>query len=59
VAGDVKELHRLLPLVNGTEVTRQIRTRALLPHTEVLLLTTQNYQVRVGNLLRAGAEGYL
>jgi DNA-binding NarL/FixJ family response regulator len=54
---DVAVVDYSLPLVNGMEVTRQIRAR--LPKTEVLIFTMHDNQTLVGDLLKAGARGYL
>jgi DNA-binding NarL/FixJ family response regulator len=54
---DVAVLDYSLPLVNGLEVTRQIR--ALLPRTEVLIFTMHDNETLIQELLKAGARGYL
>ena len=54
---DVAVVDYSLPLVNGIEVTRQIRAR--LPKTEVLIFTMHDNQTLVEDLLKAGARGYL
>jgi len=46
-----------MPEMNGLEATRQIKTA--LPNTEVLVLTMHENEHFVGDLLRAGALGYL
>ena len=46
-----------LPLMNGAEVTRQIRTRA--PMTEVLIFTMHDSDALVGEVLHAGARAFL
>jgi DNA-binding NarL/FixJ family response regulator len=46
-----------LPLVNGFEVTRQIRAR--LPNTEVLIFTMNDNEKLIEDLLKAGARGYV
>lgn len=46
-----------LPLINGVEATRQIRAR--LPKTEVLIFTMHDTDSLIGELLAAGARGYL
>jgi len=54
---DVAVLDYSLPLVNGTEVTRQIRAR--LPNTEVLIFTMHDNEKLIEDLLKAGARGYV
>ena len=54
---DVAVLDYSLPLINGIEVTRQIR--AQLPRTEVLIFTMHDNEMLVQELLKAGARGYL
>ena len=54
---DVAVIDYSLPIVNGIEVTRQIRAR--LPKTEVLIFTMHDNQVLIEDLLKAGARGYL
>ena len=54
---DIAVLDYALPLVNGIEVTRQIRAR--LPNTEILIFTMHDNETLVRELLDAGAHGYL
>ena len=54
---DVAVLDYSLPLVNGIEATRQIRTR--LPRTEVLIFTMHDNEKVIEELVKAGARGYL
>jgi DNA-binding NarL/FixJ family response regulator len=54
---DIAVVDHSLPLVNGVEVTRQIR--ALLPKTEVLIFTMYDNEMLIQELLDAGARGYL
>jgi DNA-binding NarL/FixJ family response regulator len=54
---DVAVLDYSLPLINGVEVTRQIRAR--MPRTEVLIFTMHDNETLIGELLKAGARGYL
>ena len=54
---DVAVVDYSLPLVNGVEVTRQIRAR--LPRTEVLIFTMHDNERLIEELLEAGARGYL
>jgi len=54
---DVAILDYSLPLINGVEATRQIRAR--LPKTEVLIFTMYDNDSLIGELLAAGARGYL
>ncbi len=46
-----------LPLINGAEVTRQIRTRT--PNSEVLLFTMHEEETILQQALEAGARAYL
>lgn len=54
---DVAVLDYSLPLLNGVEVTRQIRAR--IPSIEVLIFTMHDNERLVYDLLKAGARGYL
>ena len=54
---DIAVLDYSLPLINGLEVTRQIRSR--LPKTEVLIFTMHDNETLIDQLLRAGARGYV
>jgi DNA-binding NarL/FixJ family response regulator len=54
---DVAVIDYSLPILNGVEVTRQIRRR--LPRTEVLIFTMHDNEALVTQLLQAGARGYL
>ena len=54
---DVAILDYSLPLINGVEATRQIRAR--LPKTEVLIFTMHDLDSLIGEILAAGARGYL
>ena len=54
---DVAVVDYSLPLINGIEVTRQIRAR--LPKTEVLIFTMHDTEMLIEELLKAGARGYL
>jgi DNA-binding NarL/FixJ family response regulator len=54
---DVAVVDYALPLVNGIEVTRQIR--AHLPKAEVLIFTMHDNETLILDLLQAGARGYL
>jgi DNA-binding NarL/FixJ family response regulator len=54
---DVCVVDYSLPLMNGLEVTRQIRTRG--PHSEILIFTMYDNEMLVQGLLKAGARGYL
>jgi len=53
---DVAIVDYSLPLLNGLEVTRQIRQRS--PGTEVIIFTMHEHNL-IRDLLRAGALGYL
>jgi DNA-binding NarL/FixJ family response regulator len=54
---DVVVLDYALPLVNGIEATRQIRTRV--PGAEVLIFTMHDTATLVREVLEAGARGFL
>jgi DNA-binding NarL/FixJ family response regulator len=54
---DIAVVDYSLPLINGIEVTRQIRER--LPKTEVLIFTMHDTEMVVEELVKAGARGYL
>ena len=54
---DIAVVDYSMPLVNGLEVTRQIRSR--LPRTEVLIFTMHDSESVIEDLLRAGAKGYV
>jgi DNA-binding NarL/FixJ family response regulator len=55
-APDVAIVDYSLPVLNGVEVTRQIRQRS--PSTEVIIFTHDNNSL-IHDLLQAGALGYL
>ena len=54
---DIAVIDYLLPLVNGVEVTRQIRAR--LRKTEVLVFANDDSEALIAAPLKAGARGYL
>jgi DNA-binding NarL/FixJ family response regulator len=54
---DVAVIDYSLPLINGLEVTRQIRAGS--PRTEVLAFTMHDNESLIMDLLQAGARGYL
>ena len=54
---DICILDHSLPLMNGLEVTRQIRARV--PKSEILIFTMHENEQLVQELLQAGARGYL
>ena len=54
---DVAVIDYALPLINGIEVTRQIRRR--LPRTEILIFTMHDNEALIGEVLSAGARGFL
>ena len=54
---DIAVVDYSLPLINGIEVTRQIRAR--LPKTEVLIFTMHDTEAVMEQLVKAGARGYL
>jgi DNA-binding NarL/FixJ family response regulator len=57
VAPDVAIVDYSLPVLNGVEVTRQIRQRS--PGTEVIIFTMHDNNSLIHDLLQAGALGYL
>jgi DNA-binding NarL/FixJ family response regulator len=54
---DIAIVDYSLPIMNGVEVTRQIRARV--PSAEVLIFTMHDSDVLLGELLEAGARAYL
>lgn len=54
---DVAIVDYALPLLNGAEVTRQVRLRN--PQTEVIIFTMHDNSNLIHELLQAGALGYL
>ncbi len=56
-APDIAIIDYSLPIMNGVEATRQIRAR--LPTTEILIFTMHDSDALIGELLEAGARGYL
>ena len=54
---DVAIVDYSLPMMNGVEVTRQIRARV--PTAEVLIFTMYDSDVLIGEVLEAGARAYL
>ena len=54
---DIVVIDYSLPMLNGTEVTREIRSR--LPKTEVLIFTMHDNERLIEDLLSAGARGYV
>jgi DNA-binding NarL/FixJ family response regulator len=54
---DVAIIDYSLPVMNGVEVTREICARD--PNVEVLIFTMHERDALVGELLEAGARGYL
>jgi len=54
---DVAIVDYSLPMMNGVEVTRQIRARV--PSAEVLIFTMHDSDVLLSELLEAGARAYL
>ncbi|MBF9198276.1 response regulator [Microvirga terrestris] len=57
VKPDVIVLDYAMPVRNGVEATREIRSR--LPRTEVLIFTMHDSQDVIEDILAAGARGYL
>ena len=54
---DIAVVDYSMPIINGVEVTRQIRSR--LPKTEVLILTMHDSDEVFQQALGAGARGYV
>ena len=54
---DVVILDYAMPVRNGVEATREIRSR--LPRSEVLIFTMHDSQAVIEDILAAGARGYL
>jgi DNA-binding NarL/FixJ family response regulator len=54
---DVVIVDYVLPVLNGLEVTRQVRAR--LPQAEVLVFTMHESDALVGEVLQAGARAYV
>ena len=54
---DVAVIDYSLPLINGVEATRQIRSAQ--PRTEVLIFTMYDNESLIQELLKVGARGYL
>ena len=54
---DIAVIDYSLPMINGVEVTRQIRARS--PKTEVLIFTMHDNETIIEDLLRAGARSYI
>jgi DNA-binding NarL/FixJ family response regulator len=54
---DVAIVDYAMPILNGVEVTRQIRLRS--PGTEVIIFTMHENNSLIHDLLQAGALGYL
>ena len=54
---DIAVIDYSLPLINGIEVTRQIR--AQLPKTEVLIFTMHDNESLIQDVMKVGARGYL
>jgi DNA-binding NarL/FixJ family response regulator len=54
---DVVVLDYYLPLINGLDVTRELRSRS--PATEVLMFTMHYSELFTEEVLSAGARGYL
>ena len=54
---DIAVIDFAMPLINGVEVTRQIRER--LPKTEVLIFSLHDEETVIRELLGAGARAYV
>jgi DNA-binding NarL/FixJ family response regulator len=54
---DIVVLDYSMPLINGVEVTRQLRER--LPKTEILIFSIHDQEMLIRDLLHAGARAYV
>ena len=54
---DIAILDHSLPLIDGLEVTRQIRQRV--PNVEVLIFTMHDNETLLRGMVKAGARGYV
>jgi DNA-binding NarL/FixJ family response regulator len=54
---DIAIVDYALPLLNGVEVTREVRARS--PMTEVLVFSMHETDALIGAVLRAGARSYI
>src|SRR5215471_4989524 len=54
---DIAVIDYFLPILNGAEVTRQIKRR--LPDTEVLIFTLSDDEAVLQDVLAAGARGFV
>ncbi len=54
---DIAILDHSLPLIDGIEVTRQIRQRV--PNVEVLIFTMYDNETLLRDMVKAGARGYV
>ena len=54
---DIAIVDYALPIINGIEVTRQIRARV--PTSEVLMFTMHDSDALIGEVLQAGARAFL
>jgi DNA-binding NarL/FixJ family response regulator len=54
---DIVLMDHAMPVLNGTEATRLIRSRS--PHTRVIMLSMYSDAVHVYRALQAGAAGYV
>ena len=54
---DIAILDHSLPLIDGIEVTRQIRLR--MPNIEILIFTMHDNEKLLRDMVKAGARGYV
>ena len=48
-----------MPMMDGLEFLRQIRTQELAPNVPVVMITTESSEEHVKQAIQAGAQGYI
>ena len=48
-----------MPMMDGLEFLRQLRSRALAPEVPVVMITTESSEDHVKDAIAAGAQGYI